>query len=62
MYFTFGHAIVIFDDTTLSFASLQDTRPTGTIPLAGNNVVRHQDDSRQMHSCKFEIVGKSQPI
>lgn len=35
---------------------LQDTRPTGTIPLAGNNVIRHRDDPRQT-TYKFEIVG-----
>lgn len=34
----------------------QDTRPTGTIPLAGNGVVRHTDDGRQSSTYKFEIV------
>lgn len=35
---------------------LQDSRPTGTIPLAGNKVVRHPDESKQP-SFKFEILG-----
>lgn len=36
----------------------QDTRPTGTIPLAGNRVIRHLDDPKQNGiSFKFEIIG-----
>lgn len=36
----------------------QDTRPTGTIPLAGNRVIRHIDDPKQNGiSFKFEIIG-----
>lgn len=36
-------------------------RPTGNIPLAGNNVVRHQDDPRQT-TYKFEIIGEQTKI
>ena len=36
---------------------MQESRPTGTIPLAGNKVIRHPDESKQP-SYKFEIVGE----
>ena len=36
----------------------QDSRPTGTIPLAGNRVIRHLDDPKNNGtSFKFEIIG-----
>ncbi len=34
---------------------LQDNRPTGTIPLAGNKIIRHPDDPKQHQGFKFEI-------
>ena len=37
---------------------LQDNRPTGTIPLAGNKVIRHPDDPKQQQGFKFEIQCK----
>ena len=35
---------------------VQDSRPTGTIPLAGNRVIRHLDDQRNNTSFRFEII------
>ncbi len=37
---------------------LQDNRPTGTIPLAGNKIIRHPDDPKQQQGFKFEIQCK----
>ncbi|XP_019849875.1 PREDICTED: rho GTPase-activating protein 24-like [Amphimedon queenslandica] len=50
---------VLTGDLLFYYKSPQDSRPTGTIPLAGNNVIRHQDDFRQLHACKFEIIAGS---
>lgn len=50
---------VLTGDMLFYYKCPQDSRPTGTIPLAGNNVCRHQDDMRQPNSYKFEIVAGS---
>ena len=37
---------------------VQDTRATGTIPLAGNRVIRHLDEEKNgSNSFRFEIIG-----
>jgi len=50
---------VLTGDLLFYYKTPQDTRPTGTIPLAGNKVIRHPDDPRQPTSFKFEIVSGS---
>lgn len=40
----------------LLYCVIQDSRPTGTIPLVSNKVIRHPDDPKQPSSFKFEIM------
>ena len=46
---------------THALTHTQDSRPTGTIPLASNKVMRHPDDQKQPSTFKFEIVCKFTP-
>lgn len=60
LFYSYFIANYTFFSRFLSFCCWfnQDSRPTGTIPLAGNNIIRHQDDPKQPNSFKFEIVGE----
>jgi hypothetical protein len=54
---------VLTGDLLFYHKSPQDSRPTGTIPLAGNRVIRHLDDQRNNTSFRFEIIsGRGQQI
>jgi hypothetical protein len=48
---------ILTGDLLFYYKSPQDTRPTGTIPLAGNRVIRHLDGPKNNGtSFKFEIL------
>lgn len=52
---------VLTGDLLFYYKQPNDSRPTGTIPLAGNRVIRHED--KQPNSFKFEIVaGKEHQV
>jgi hypothetical protein len=50
---------VLTGDLLFYYKTPQDPRPTGTIPLAGNDITRHADDLKHIHSFKFEITAGS---
>ncbi|XP_064393491.1 rho GTPase-activating protein 24-like isoform X2 [Halichondria panicea] len=50
---------VLTGDLMFYYKTPQDNRPTGTIPLAGNKIIRHPDDPKQQQGFKFEIQSGS---